>query len=132
LSRKKKKVEEKMSDQQLSSLWFMKFKEAMVHKAPYTKKWTDYLSAYRGEYFKNQNIPEYKSDQVSNYIFSIIETVRPIMLDNDPKFEALPRQPEGLEFTNDLQQAFMYEWDRERMSTKIFKELVHSLVLGTG
>ena len=127
----KKKEIEQMDEQQLSSLWSTRFKQAMVNKAPYTRKWMDYLSAYRGEYFKNANLPEYKSDQVSNYIFSIVETVRPIMLDNDPKFEALPRQREAMEFTDDLQEAFMYEWDREKMNTKMYRELINTLVLGT-
>lgn len=116
---------------QLASLWNMKFKNAMIQKAPYTKRWTKYMDAYNGEYFKNENLPDYKSNLVSNYIFSIVETVRPIMLDNNPKFQSMPRQPEGLPFSNDLQEALMYEWDREGMNKKLYKELINMLVFGT-
>ena len=115
---------------QLASYWNFRFKEAMVAKAPYTKRWKMYWDAYHGEYFKNKNIPEYKSDLVTNYIFSIVETIRPIMLDNDPKFQALPRQPEGMQFANDIQEAFDYEWDRDSMSNKLYRELISMLVIG--
>lgn len=114
----------------LASEWNFKFKNAMVHKADYTKKWNTYFDAYNGDYFKNERLPEYRSNMVSNYIFSVIETVRPIMLDNDPKFQVMPRQPEGLDFSNDLQQALMYEWDREDMNEKLYRELINTLVTG--
>lgn len=124
----KKKVD---AETILASEWNFKFKEAMVTKAPYTKNWTTYFDAYRGDYFKNTNLPEYRSDLVSNYIFSIIETIRPIMLDNDPKFQSMPRQPQGMKYSTDLQEALTYEWDRENMSGKLYKELITSLVTGT-
>lgn len=112
------------------SEWNHKFKLAMVHKHPYTKRWKTYQEAYSGDYFLHEQVPEYKSNLVSNYIYSIIETIRPIMLDNDPKFQSLPRQPEGLEFSDDLQEAFSYEWDREAINTKLYRELVNVLVVG--
>ena len=37
-----------------SSDWHIKFKEAMIHKAPYTKRWLTYMDAYKGDYFKNK------------------------------------------------------------------------------
>ena len=85
------KAKDQYEEQRIAGYWAYKFKEAMVAKAPYTKRWQTYFDAYYGEYFKNENLPEYKSNLVSNYVFSIIETIRPIMLDNDPKFQSLPR-----------------------------------------
>lgn len=122
--------EQDYKEQQLASIWNFKFKNSMIHKAPYTKRWQVYMDAYSGDYFKNEKIPDYRSNMVSNYVFSIIETIRPLMLDNNPKFQAMPRQPEGMEFSNDLQEALMYEWDRERMNKKIYRELINTLVLG--
>lgn len=119
------------NEQQLCSEWARKFKEAMVHKAPYTSRWQTYLDAYYGDYFKNTNLPDFKSNMVSNYIYSVIETIRPLMLDNDPAFQAIPRQPQATEFSNDLQEAFSYEWEREGMKEKIARELVTTLVCGT-
>lgn len=124
-------LDKEQSEAYLASLWHMNFKNAMVHKLPYTKRWLTYMDAYKGDYFKNQNLPEYKSDMVSNYIFSIIETVRPIMLDNNPKFQSMARQPEGLPFSNDVQESLMYEWDREKVNKKLYRELINTLVYGT-
>ena len=102
----------------------------MLHKQNYTKRWKIYKEAYSGDYFKNQSKPEYKSDSVSNYVFSILETIRPIMVDNDPKFQALPLQPEGMQFAEDLQEAFNYEWSREKVNIKLYSELINYLTIG--
>lgn len=114
----------------LASHWNRKFKESMIAKSDYTKRWNIYFDAYRGDYFTKKGLPDYKSNLVSNYIFSIIETIRPIMVDNDPKFQSMPRQPEGLQFAEDLNLAFTYEWDREQMSEKVYRELINGLVTG--
>jgi len=124
------KLSEEQREALLVSYWHQKFKEAMVAKAPYTKRWNTYMSAYNGDYFNNQGAPEYKSNLVSNYIFSIIETIRPIMLDNDPKFQSMPIQPEGRAFAEDLNEAFSYEWDREGMNPKLWRELLNCLIIG--
>lgn len=124
-------TEQENKDSLLTSYWNMKFKDSMVKKAPETKEWNTYFNAYFSDYFKNADLPEYRSNFVANYIFSIIETIRPIMLDQDPRFQALPRQPEGLPFSNDLQEALSYEWDRENMTTKLFRDLIMTLVTGT-
>lgn len=118
-------------EQILAGYWNQKFKESMVTKGEYIKDWMRYWDAYKGDYFKNTAKPEYKSDLVSNYIFSIVETIRPIMLDNDPKFQSIARNPQGMAFGNDLQEVLSYEWDREGMNTKLYRELITMLVTGT-
>lgn len=125
------KLDKEQLEQRIISYWNHKFKESMVAKAPYTKRWNTYMDAYNGDYFKNTGNPEYKSDLVSNYIFSIIETIRPIMLDNDPKFQAMPRQPDGMQFSVDLNEILLYEWDREKMNAKLYRELIPTLVYGS-
>jgi methyl-accepting chemotaxis protein len=124
-------VKEMSEEQKLASFWNMKFKDAMVAKAPYVKEWNTYFNAYYGDYFKNVDLPDYKSNFVANYIWSVVETIRPIMVDHDPKFQALPRQPEGAAFADDLQEALSYEWDRECMTEKLYRDLIMTLVTGT-
>lgn len=121
---------DKQEEINLVSQWNMRFKEAYVHKADYTKRWQQYWDAYKGEYFKNQNLPDYKSNLVSNYIFSIIETIRPIMVDNDPKFQSMPRVPDALDYSEDVNDALTYEWDREKATKKLYAELIPTLVTG--
>ena len=109
---------------------YSKFKQAYVAKAPLMDKWKTYMSAYKGTYFQNQNIPDYKSNEISNMVFSTIETIRPIMTDNNPKFLAIPNTPTGMEFTADVQTALDYEWDREKMPLKLPAQLIPMLVYG--
>ena len=110
---------------------YTKFKQAYVAKAPLMNKWKDYMKAYKGTYFKNESRPDYKSDEISNMVFSTIETIRPIMVDNNPKFLAVPRTPQGMEFSSDVQIALDYEWDREKMPLKLPAQLIPMLVYGT-
>ena len=114
----------------LVSEWTQKFRESMVAKTDYISRWRDYENAYSGDYFKNMSLPEYKSNLVSNYIFSIIETIRPIMLDQNPKFQAMPRQPDAIGFSNDVQEMLNYEFDRENVMVKLSRELINVLKLG--
>lgn len=120
------------SDEATLAQWVnYKFKEAMIAKAEKTAKWADYISAANGEYYKNTGNPSYKSNHVSNFIHSTIETIRPIMTDNNPRFIALPRTPAGATKAPKIQIALDYEWDREKMSKKLPQSLLTSLRIGT-
>ena len=126
-----KKYEPTDKEKKLCEWVYSKFKQSYVAKAPLMKKWQEYMSAYEGTYFKNESRPDYKSNQVSNLVFSTIEAIRPIMTDNNPKFIAVPTSPEGQEFSTDVQMALDFEWEREKLSTKLPAQLIPMLVYGT-
>lgn len=118
-------------ERKICEMVYTKFKQSYVAKAPIMTKWKEYMSAYEGDYFKDENKPDYKSNQVSNFVFSTIEAIRPIMTDNNPKFLAVPISPEGMEYSSYVQMALDSEWDREKMSTKLPAQLIPMLVYGT-
>lgn len=120
----------KPKDTRAASFWDMRFKEAVVVKNPYVNRWRDYEAAYAGDYFSDVAKPEYRANEVSNYIFSVVETIRPIMVDNNPQFQALPRLPMGVPGTELVQKALSYEWEREGMNLKLYRGLVDFLVTG--
>lgn len=126
-----KKYEPTDKEKKLCEWVYSKFKQSYVAKAPLMKKWQEYMSAYEGTYFKNESRPDYKSNQVSNLVFSTIEAIRPIMTDNNPKFIAVPTSPEGQEFSTDVQMALDFEWEREKLNTKLPAQLIPMLVYGT-
>ena len=126
-----KKYEPTDKEKKLCEWVYSKFKQSYVAKAPLMKKWQEYMSAYEGTYFKNESRPDYKSNQVSNLVFSTIEAIRPIMTDNNPKFIAVPTSPEGQEFSTDVQMALDFEWEREKLATKLPAQLIPMLVYGT-
>ncbi len=126
-----KKYEPTDDEKRVCEFAYSKFKEAYVAKAPLMKEWKKYMDAYDGSYYNKTKKVDYKSNQVSNHVFSIVESIRPIMTDNNPKFLAIPRQPDGMDVSADIQTALDYEWDRERMSTKLPSQLIPMLVYGT-
>lgn len=126
-----RKYEPSEKERKLSEWVYSKFKQSYVAKAPLMEKWKIYMKAYNGTLFENNSRPEYKSNEVSNLIFSTIEAIRPIMTDNNPKFIAMATNPDGDEFSQVVQMALDYEWDREKMSIKLPAQLIPMLVYGT-
>ena len=126
-----KKYEPSDKEKKLVEWVNSKFKQAYVAKAPLMQKWQTYMDAYNGTMFNKESKPDYKSDEISNIVFSTVEAIRPVMTDNDPKFIAMPRTPQGAEFSHDVQMALDFEWERERMSTKLPAQLIPMLVYGT-
>jgi regulator of replication initiation timing len=114
----------------MASHVYQKFMEDMVNKSVETKVWKEAVNAYSGTLYKNSGKPSYKSDAVINYVFKTIETIRPIMIDNNPRFIALARTQAGVERADVVQKAMDYEWDREKMSLKLYSSLIPTLVIG--
>lgn len=133
-NKSKEATELKISEQEKNLVeWvYSKFKESYIAKQPLMKDWRKYIDVYTNKYFEDISKPEYKSNQISNFVFSTIESIRPVMIDNDPKFIALPRTSEGSEKAELIQLALNSEWDREKMSVKLPKNLLLSLQIGTG
>lgn len=126
-----KKYEPTDKEKKLCEWVYTKFRQSYVAKSPIVSKWQKYMSAYKGDYFNNTSRPDYKSNEVSNLIFSTIENIRPIMTDNNPKFLAVPTNPNGEAFSSDVQMALDFEWEREKMPTKLPSQLIPMLVYGT-
>lgn len=125
------KIDKKVQEQNLVEEWNSKFKKAMIHKSKRTSDWHDFWDAYNGDYFRRKRKPDYKSDQVSNFIFSTIEAIRPIMIDGEPSFIVRPKNEAGLATYEKVQKAFDHEFDREDMAIKIARQTLTKLVIGT-
>lgn len=108
---------------------YSKFQHALNAKAPLSKKWLEYLDAYNGE--NHESKVDYKSDLNTNFIFSTLEGILPIMADEEAVFEVLPRNENGVESADVLNKCMEYEFDRENMRTKIIRGLRTCLQLGT-
>lgn len=112
--------------------WTMqKFKDSMVAKEKFTIEWMESLNAWNNSLFTDQATPSYKSNQSSNFIYSTIESMRPIMFDNDPKFEAIPVTLDSVPFTADINRALDWEWHRTQMSKKCISNSIYTFTIGT-
>lgn len=108
-----------------------KFKDSMLAKESKVEAWMTYLNAWNNTLFEDASVPSYRSNQSSNFIFSTIESMRPIMFDGKPKFEAVPMTLKAMEFAGDINQVMDYEWHRSKMQIKMLSNSIYTLAIGT-
>lgn len=130
---KKKGIENEIpnEDKNLASWSMQKFKEAMLAKEPYASRWLEYLNAWNNSLYENQSTPSYKTNHVSNFIYSTIESMRPILFDQNPKFEAIPVTAEGMEYSNDITTILDWEWHRTNMQELCLANSIYTFAIGT-
>jgi regulator of replication initiation timing len=121
---------EEIKKDYMASFTHQKLMESMVSKSEETKMWSKTTKAYDGTLYSKASKPTYKSDAIINYVFKTIETIRPIMIDNNPRFIALARNQAGVDRADIIQKAMDYEWDREKVSLKLYASLIPTLVTG--
>lgn len=124
-------AEIKEVEKELASWATQKFKDAMVAKSAKTAEWMDYLNAWNNSLYEDQSVPSYRSNQSSNFIFSTIESMRPIMFDGNPRFEAVPLTLEAMQYVGDINQVLDYEWHRSMMQKIMLANSIYTLVTGT-
>lgn len=108
-----------------------KFKDAMLAKESTAASWMEYINAWNNNLYTDQSVPSYRSNQNSNFIFSAIESMRPIMFDGHPQFEAVPVTREAAQFVGDINQVLDFEWDRTNMQTIMLANSIYTLCAGT-
>lgn len=108
-----------------------KFKDAMVAKQPTTEKWLTYMSAWDNSLYEDATTASYKSNYNSNLIFSTIESMRPIMFDSNPKFEAIPVTMDAAQYVGEINTVLDWEWHRTKMQQITLANSIYTFVLGT-
>ena len=70
------------------------YRNTYSEQQPLYEQWDRCYKAYDGSLF-GKDKPSWASDQISNYIFSTVETIKPIILAQLPKIVALPKKQEN-------------------------------------
>lgn len=124
-----KQIPEK--EAKLAADCLQRFKDAMLAKAPFTERWLEYLNAWDNSLYEKHNGPSYKTNHVSNFIYSTIESMRPILFDHNPKFEAIPVTADGMQYANDINSILDWEWHRTGMQRLLLANSIYTFVIGT-
>lgn len=106
------------------------FKRAKIGRAAYDQKWLDRYKMFRGKQW-DQFRPSYRSSEVFNMIFQIIQSQVPILTDTKPKFEFMPKEPADREFAELMNDIAADDWDRHNYLYKITEMLYDSHIYGT-
>ena len=124
-----KKIPEK--EKLLSSSVYQKFRDAMVAKSKYTERWLKYLNAWDNTLYEDKKVPSYRTNHVSNFIYSSIESMRPVLFDQNPKFEAIPVTAEGMQYSQDITSILDWEWHKTNMQLICLSNSIYTFALGT-
>lgn len=103
----------------------------MLAKQSYTSRWFDYIRAWDGTLYTDAKTPSYKTNHSSNFIYSSIESMRPILFDSNPRFEAVPVTPEAMPYVQDINTILDWEWHRTNMQEKLLANSIYTFALGT-
>lgn len=103
----------------------------MSAKEEMTAEWMEALNAWNNSLYTSESVPSYRSNHTSNYIYSTIESIRPLLFDSNIKFEALPLTYEALPYSQEISEALDYEWHRTGMKEKLIANSIYTLVMGT-
>lgn len=103
----------------------------MLAKESYTDRWLQYLNAWDNSLYERSHKPSYKTNHASNFIYSSIESMRPILFDNNPRFEAIPVTPEAKPYVNDINTVIDWEWHRTNMQELLLANSIYTFTLGT-
>lgn len=109
----------------------LKYNSSKNAKSSLVEEWKSFIGAYNSDTLK-QKLASYKSNMVENHIFATIETIKPILLSNNPKFQVIPRMEAEFDKAVKAQFALDYEWKRTKMNEIIDTVVTNSLILGTG
>lgn len=106
------------------------YEVAVSDKSRWTKHWKTNYRFYMGQQWGTR--PEWKSSPIENHVFSKIETMVPILTDNRPKIDTLPRQPEYMEYAETIQKLMNYLWTRNNMDQVLASVVKDMLLFGKG
>ena len=128
----KNKSEEKNEDEEQKIVQKIQsmYKKSYDSKSALHKQWDKNYKAYTGELFES-NLPSFRANEVSNYIFSTIETIKPIMLNDNPKIQVLATTQDYYDKAHTVQCVLDSEWKRTNSFKKLHMLNHLSLIYGT-
>lgn len=118
-------------EKKLASWVYQKFKEAVVAKQKFTENWLTYYNAWNNTLFEKNDKPSYKTNHVSNFVYSTIESMRPVLFDSNPAFEAIPITADSMQYANDMNTVLDWEWNRTNCQELMLANSIYTFSLGT-
>lgn len=118
-------------EQALATSVLNAYKEAKRYRATYDKNWERWYRLYAGQHWDGPR-PEWRSTPVVNFIFSTIETILPIMTDNNPQINVVPKNEDSQTMSGIMGAIMEKLWRDNNMGLKLPETIKNSLKYGTG
>lgn len=131
ISEKKIPEDQPKVEQALAQSVLNAYKQAKRYRAQYDKNWERWYRLYSGQHWDGPR-PEWRSTPVVNFIFSTIETILPIMTDNNPQINVVPKNEDSQEMSAIMGTIMEKLWVTNSMGIKLPETIKNSLKYGTG
>lgn len=105
--------------------------EATTAKKSLEDEWRKYRRYYEADQWK-KNRATWRANNVINVIFSVIETVHPLLTDDLPMLSAKPREEENYPQAEMLSAAFEFLHEKLNIYTTVSASLWDALLYGSG
>ena len=98
---------------------------------PIHDEMTRYLKRYTGKWYSD-NLEQGDSKIFANMLFATVQTVAPLLTDNQPIWAARARQPYMQNYMAAHSLALEYLWDKLELGMKLFKWVLDALLMKMG
>ena len=121
------------SEESMATVKRMKklFEAARSARKPKDPRWNEQLEFYLGKQWQAKR-PSFRSSEVFNLVFSLVEGMVPIIKDARPRIGFSPVEPQDLELANVLDDLVEFDWGEGNWQDPMTDTLRDSLILGTG
>jgi hypothetical protein len=99
-------------------------------RTQYDEKWLDRYKFFRGRQWTEQR-PSYRHSEVINFVFSTIQSLVPIQVDTQPRWDFTAENPEDFQAAEILSKVAAFDWSRGRWLYKLIEILYDTKIYGT-
>lgn len=109
-----------------------RYKKSKDFKAKYTPVWSELDEFYRGEQYKNANIPPWVPKPVTNFIHLVVTTKRAALASENPMATLRPLSPKDVDNVGKLQSIYEWTWKKIKARSVLRDNIETSRLMGTG
>lgn len=110
---------------------YEQLKEARSYRSQYDKDWVRYYLLYAGQHWDGRQA-EWQATPVINMVFSVIQTIVPILTDGRPQITIIPRQPEHEHIASVVGSLVEWLWEYNNLDILLPKVMLNTLIFGNG
>jgi hypothetical protein len=107
-----------------------RLEEGKKAREKFDGNWDEYRAYYKGEQWKDQK--NRKNRPVTNIVRPVVQTILPIMTDNQPGFNVTGKKPQDFQFAETIQKVDEDMWERRGWNHTLIEKLMDACIIGTG
>jgi hypothetical protein len=107
-----------------------RLEEGKKAREKYDCNWDEWREYYKGNQWKDAK--NRKNRPVTNILRPVVQTILPIMTDNQPGFNVTGKKPQDYQFADTIQKVDEDLWERRGWSHTLIESLMDACILGTG